>query len=203
MATNTFVAINIPEAAELADLSGISNDFECAKQFAKRLKEIRESGQPDISLIEPLTIATLVRYSRPFTTGVRHRLENHELLTLSQVQKVAHDRLRDWRDKHIAHSVNVFEDNQPVARYWIERFEDEGFSSVECNSNNLVGMSIGDTEMVIELCNHFLERLKLQIEAEKQKVLEVVRSLPKEQVLSMNKPKELPKINDVAKVRKR
>jgi hypothetical protein len=34
MATNTFVEIDIPEAAELADLAGISHDFESAKYFA-------------------------------------------------------------------------------------------------------------------------------------------------------------------------
>ena len=47
MATNTFVEINIPEATELADLTGIVHDFESAKQFATQLKEMFERQPPN------------------------------------------------------------------------------------------------------------------------------------------------------------
>ena len=142
MATNTFVEIDIPEAVDLADLTGISHDFESAKQFATQLKDMFEREPPDYSSVEPMTTAILVRYSRPFTTGVRRRIKETELETLSIEQRAAHDRFRLWRDKHIAHSVNAFEENHPVARYYLERFNDEGFTSVECNSNQLIGMSL-------------------------------------------------------------
>jgi len=201
MATNTFVEIDIPAAAELADLTGISNDFENAKQFATQLKEMLERQPPDYSLVEPMTTAILVCYSRPFTTGVRRRIKGTDLGSLSPEQRSAHDRFRLWRDKHIAHSVNVFEENQPVARYWAERFDDEGFTSIECNSSQLIGMSMRDAEMIIELATHFIEELNPRIKHEKEKVLEIVQSLSREQVLAMAKPARAPNMKDVRKVR--
>lgn len=119
MATNTFQEIDIPEAADLADLTGILYDFESAKRFAIQLKEMLNRERPDYSLVDPMTIAILVRYSRPFATGKRRRIGDMELRTLSSKQRSAHDRFLLWRNRHIAHSVNVFEDNQPVVRYWV------------------------------------------------------------------------------------
>ena len=203
MATNTFVEIDIPEAIDLADLTGIVNDLKSAMHFASQLKEMLLRAPPDHSLVEPMTVAILIRYCRPFTTGVRRRISEDEVATLSQERRSAYERFRYWRDKHIAHSVNVFERNQPVARYWVERFDDEGFTSVECNSSQLIGMSFQDVEMVIELATHFIETLKPTLKREKDKVLEIVRSLPKEQVLGMAKPTYTPSQNDVTKTRKR
>ena len=203
MATNTFVEIDIPQAVDLADLTGISHDLESAKQFATQLKDMFEREPPDYSLVEPMTTAILVRYSRPFTKGVRRRIRKTEFETLSPEQRAAHDRFRLWRDKHIAHSVNAFEENQPVARYYIERFDEEGFTSVECNSNQLIGISLHDLEMIIELAVYFIEELKPRIKREKERVLEIVRSLPREQVIGMAKPARAPHMKDVGKARKR
>jgi hypothetical protein len=147
MATNAFVEIDIEAAAYLADLTGIAHDFERAKHFAEQLKEMIEGGIHHVH--EPMTIAILIRYSRPFVSGVRYHLNERDLEELSPEQRAAHDGFILWRNKHIAHSVNVFEENQPVARYWVERFDDEGFSSVECNSTELAGMSLCNVEMVI------------------------------------------------------
>jgi len=197
------VEIDIPEAIGLADLTGISNDFESAKLFAIRLKEMLERNPPDYSLVEPMTTAILVRYSRPFTSGVRRRIKETEFATISTEQRAIHDRFRLWRDKHIAHAVNVFEDNQPVARYWLECLDDKGFTSIECNSSQLIGMCLHDVEMIIQLTTYFIEELKPNIKREKEKVLEIVRSLPKKEVLAMAKPARAPKMKDIEKVRTR
>ncbi|MBI5040810.1 MAG: hypothetical protein HZB57_06330 [Gammaproteobacteria bacterium] len=203
MATNTFVEIDIPEAAELADLTGIQRDFESTKQFAAKLAEIWSSERPDFTLIEALTTAPLVRYSRPFLEGVRKWFSKMELESLTPEQRAAHEHFRLWRSKHIAHSANVFEDNQPIARYWVERFDVEGFTSVECNSNIVAGMSASDIRAIIELADHFINKLKPLIEAEKQRVLSVVRGLPRQNVLAMKKPPRVPQAGDVAKHRKK
>nr|VFK48788.1 MAG: hypothetical protein BECKTC1821E_GA0114239_11322 [Candidatus Kentron sp. TC] len=210
--TNTFVEIDIPEARDLADMTGIALDFKKTKRFATELKEILgktfsgeiyAENQYCHNLVEPMTIAILVCYSRPFTTGVRCKLKENDFMEmLSPEQKTAHRNFRLWRDKHIAHSVNVFEDNQPVARYVVERFDDEGFCSVECNSSQIIGMSMYDVEMVIELTTHFIEELESRLKREKQKVLTAVRALPRQQVLGMRKSPHNAKIEDVSKTRK-
>jgi len=201
MATNAFVEIDIDEAADLADLTGITHDFESTKRFAVQLKEMLEGGVSH-PLHEPMTIAILVRYNRPFFEGVRRPLTKEDLVELSPEQRATHDKFRLWRSKHITHSVNVFEENQPIARYWVERFDDEGFTSVECNSSELVGMSLCDVEMVIELATHFIEKLKPRLKDEKKKVLEVVQSLPKEEVLAMARPASVSNMKDVRVSRK-
>lgn len=203
MATNAFVEIDIPEAQDLADLTGINIDLQMARNFASRLKEMLEKEPPDCSLVEPMTIAILIKYNRPFMSGVRLKLKEDTLKTLSPFQKAAHGQFYSWRNKHIAHSVNEFEENQPIARYWVERFDDEGFSSVECNSNQIIGMNLHDVEMVIELTSHFINELKSRIKKEKEKVLAIVRSRPKEQIFAMGKPVQAVQAKDVGNKRKK
>jgi hypothetical protein len=71
VATNTFVELNLPEAADLADLTGIRYDLGTAKDFAVRLRSILSTDRPDYSLVDPLSTAILVRYSRVFVGGIR------------------------------------------------------------------------------------------------------------------------------------
>jgi len=199
MATK-FVEIDIKEAEHLADLTGIVLDFKMTKRFAEQHIEMLDGGVAH-RLHEPMTIAILVRYSRPFASGVRHSLTKRDLEGLSPKQRESHDQFLNWRNKHIAHSVNIFEENQPVARYWVERFDDEGFTSVECNSTQLVGMSLCDVKMIIELATYFIKILKPQVKCENEKVLKVVNSLPREEILKMEKPVKVSSIKDVNKVR--
>lgn len=198
MATNTFVDIDLPEASDLADLTGIRDDLHSARSFAQELKKIFEAERPNWGLVDPLSTAILVRYSRPFMTGVRKRLNKEALRALSGPQQQKHDRLRAFRDKHIAHSVNEFEENQPVARYWVERVEEEGITSVECNHARVIGLSLADLEDVIELTNTMISYVDGRLKQEKAKVLEIVRTMPLDQVLS--KAAKAPAISDLTNI---
>ena len=60
MGTNTFIEIDLDEAADLADLAGIQHDLESARSLAQRLQELHESEHIDIALIDALTTAILV-----------------------------------------------------------------------------------------------------------------------------------------------
>ena len=201
MGTNTFVEIDLPEAADLADLTGIQVDLATARDFAQMLKKIFESKKPDWNLVDPLSTAVLVRYSRLFVTGVRARLGEEALQTLSGPQREKHIRLRAFRDKHIAHSVNAFEDNQPVARYWVERVKEEGITSVECNHTRIAGLSSDDVEAVIELTTVMLSYVDARLKEEKAKVLEIVRKMPAEEVLSGSKGPRHPDMKSIHKRR--
>ena len=201
MAANTFVEIDLPEAIDLADLTGIQVDLATARDFAKMLDKVFESEKPDLSLVDPLSTAILIRYSRPFVTGVRARLGEGALQHLSVPQRQKHDQLRAFRDKHIAHSVNAFEENQPVARYWIERVEEEGITSVECNHTRVSGLSSADVEAVIELTTAMLTYVDSRLKEEKAKVLEIVRKMPTKKILS--KGSKSPQLPDPKNIHKR
>lgn len=204
MATNTFVEIQLAEATDLADLTGIQVDLQAARDFAKVLKKIFESERPDWQLVDPLSTAVLVRYSRPFVKGVRQWLGSEALRVLSAEQRKKHEYLRLFRDKHIAHSVNAFEDNQPVARYWAERVKEEGITSVECNHTRISGLSSADIEVVIELTTAMLEYVEAKLTEEKAKVLSIVRKIPLLDILSSRlRSPRVPASGDVGKSRKR
>ena len=198
MATNTFVEIHFPEAAELADLTGILYDLESARSMAQLLVKVLDDEKLRRDFVDPLSTAILVRYSRPFVTGVRKWLGEEGLKVLDSQQRKKHERLRAFRDKHIAHSVNAFEENQPVARYWLERVKDEGITSIECNHTRIIGMSSADLEDVIELSTAMLSYVEARLKEEKTRVLEIVRQIPVEQILAQ--PQSGPVIPDLTKI---
>jgi hypothetical protein len=80
MVHQDFVEIDLPQAQTLADLTGISFDLETAHDFAAKLREMVGAGNPDFTLIDALTTAMLVRYSRAFTSGSRQSLKEEALL---------------------------------------------------------------------------------------------------------------------------
>src|SRR5262245_52172313 len=175
MADNAYVEIDVPEANALADLTGFLRDLESARDFAGSYKSLRQGQTWDWQLADALTTAALVRYGRAFATGMRHSLRNFKAgflskLTPEQLEK--HQRLIDFRDKHIAHSANAFEENIPVARYRVERVHTEGISSVECNSVSVSAMSVQDADDVIELTSALLVHASDTQTAEKARLLE-------------------------------
>ena len=148
MATYRFVDLHIPGAKLLADLTGIRADLINARDYALALKKLMVTEKPDWSLVEPLSIAVAVAYSRAFTTGVRTKLHDTDLAALTLGQREAHDHFRAYRDKHVAHSVNAFEHNQPRAHYWDERVDAEGIVAVGCSHGRVASLSTRDIENV-------------------------------------------------------
>ena len=90
MADYTWVDIQIPEAIQLADLGGILWDLQRARQFAEMLTAEFSANKTNWEIVEPLSIAATVMYSRPFMSGVRHRLGEEDLKILSSRQCTAH-----------------------------------------------------------------------------------------------------------------
>lgn len=184
MATFTWVDLDIPEGARLADLNGVSSDLESAREMAQSLLKEMESDSTNWQLVEPYSIAIVVKYSRAFVTGVRDRLGEEELSGLSIEQRTAHDRLRAYRDKHVAHSVNAFEENVPRAYYCAERVQEEGITSISCGHGRVASLSSADLYNVVELTTLLLNHVNSLMSQEKERLLAIVRSMPLDSVLS-------------------
>lgn len=184
MATYTWADLYIPEAATLADLSGISLDLRSAREFAELLAEQFGVGKTNRRLVEPLSIAITVMYSRPFVTGVRRRLGEADLAILTPQQRAAHDHIRAYRDKHVAHSVNSFEENLPRANYCLERVNQEGITSIGHGCGRVTGLSGADLKAVIELTSALQAHVDFLIAKEQEHLLEIVRRMPLDQVLA-------------------
>lgn len=184
MANHTWVDLHITEAAKLADLSGILTDLRQAREFAKLLADEFGAAKPNWQLVEPLSIAATVMYSRPFLGGVRHRLSDDDLKTLTPEQRRAHDHLRAYRDKHVAHSVNAYEENIPRANYCVERVREEGITGISYGGGRVISLSGTDVAAIIELTTLLQAHVEAQIAAEQARLLPIVRSKPLQQVLA-------------------
>jgi hypothetical protein len=55
---------------------------------------------------EPLSSAILASFMRAFGGGVRNKAARHALDSLTDDQMKQYEYYRDYRDKHIAHSIN-------------------------------------------------------------------------------------------------
>lgn len=199
MATYTYVDLLIPEAELLADLVGIKLDFERAREFAHLMLMHLPAGP----LIEPLSIAATVTYFRPFSSGVRYHLGDNDLKILSPKQRRSHDYLRDYRDKHVAHSVNEFEENIPRAQYCVERVKEEGITAITYGSARITSLSGADASSIVELATLFERHVEAKIEEEKNRLLPIVRATPLDEVLKSGQKAFDARSMNVSKTRKR
>jgi hypothetical protein len=81
------------------------------------------------------------------------------------------------RDKYIAHSVNAFEESQPVARYWVERVHEVGITSIECNSRRIAGLSEQELMDIIDLASTWLRYVQQRLSEEKNRLLPIVKKI--------------------------
>lgn len=183
-------AFNSPEAKMLADLAGIDEDLQHAIAICDKLLDIWHQIPTDEVVIEALSTAVLVRYCRCFTSGVRQRLPEVLLASLSPTHRRLHEVLRDLRDKYIAHSVSPFEENivtvEVTAQPGTQRLVD-----VSVDHRRFAGLK---PDMLIDirgLASALSDQVSAQLSAERCRILEVLRLLPADIV------DQLPDVPDV------
>jgi hypothetical protein len=101
------------EARELADLSSVIQDLKFVNSCCERLwsEMQKEAAEQDDVLVQALWSAALVAYWRCFGSGKRAPLRRSDINIVPLQGEVMewHDHLCDLRSKHIAHSVNPYE----------------------------------------------------------------------------------------------
>lgn len=202
MVTHTWVDLRIPEARLLADLHGIASDLQRAQEFGRLLLEQLRSPSPQWHLLEPLSIALAVAYARAFSGGVRHYLSEADLSTLTDEQREIHSFIKAYRDKHIAHSVNEFEENVARANYCLERVQDEGITAIGYGGGRLASLSGIQAEQVVSLAVTLEGQVRSQIESEAARLLIIVRRIPVADVLAGGQRAFKPNMANVGKRRK-
>ncbi|WP_287881884.1 hypothetical protein [Aquitalea sp.] len=110
------VHIPIDEVKQLADLGSIQYELGIAKQLCELALIERDDTNKNAILIDGLVTAAVIRYVRCFhNTGKRFGLAREDV---PKDLLDAHDHLKKVRDKHVAHSVNTYE--QPYVSAYIE-----------------------------------------------------------------------------------
>jgi len=203
MATWKFVDLTIPEAKLLADLTGIENDLEATNQICDLILNQMALGTTESRFLEALTTAALVRYARSFTSGVRQRLPDSIINTLSEEQLTDHKWFINLRDKYIAHSVNAFEENHVVAYLVPEEVGHRRVSSISVQQSRLLCLSYDDFNRLKTLSLELKKQVAQSIKSEKERVLQTARKLPVDNLYDqVDSPSTFTPRVDVSKARK-
>lgn len=185
MATYTWADYNSCEADTLASLTSINFDLTSALELCQYVQRNYAEQRAPSEVLSAFSIAALVQYSRAFTSGVREPLGEDAVAILTPEQQGVHDQFRLLRDKHIAHSVNAFEETKIQARYCEERVDAEGITSVNAVHCRVTGLAFDDFVQMEHLCRALLQHFDAQINAENKRLLGVVRALPIGEVLAV------------------
>ena len=97
------------EARLLADLAAIVQELGSILKICSRLKETLHDSKEDSILIECLWTTALIKYARCFASGKRFGLDESLFSGLAGDPIGVHRNYIAMRNKHIAHSVNLFE----------------------------------------------------------------------------------------------
>jgi len=125
--------------------------------------------------------AALIRYGRCFKGGARTAfILNKDWITkLPQKLQEAHRDLETIRDKHIAHSVNDWELNIPVAV--LRRDSEKGTTEVENVSvqhHRILTVDDDSIEELRQLAETLVRMIKVQFKEEQQHVLKIAKRIP-------------------------
>ena len=184
-----------PAETRLPDIHGWLEDIRSAHELASRLAHEFEAETPDPVLLDALSTAALVRYSRCFTTGIRARLSIEDLAIASPTDIDLHERLRGIRDWHIAHPVNeqevhalyVILDGSPEATTGAIGFS--SFSSVE------LPLQPFEVSAMLELCEKWIRWLSTQLTHENTLLIPLANRLSRAELLSLSKDEPQPNPN--------
>lgn len=103
------VEVDYSEAKEWADIISLTNDIDSTIQICDRLIHHLAATSEDRIIIESLWTTALIKYARCFTSGKRFGLSHALFDGLNGDPHGAHEYFINMRSKHIAHSVNPFE----------------------------------------------------------------------------------------------
>jgi hypothetical protein len=204
MVTYRYVTIDLPEAELLADLEGIRQDLVSAIDYCDLIIKNMKTGSPDFKFLEAVSSSAVVRYARSFNTGVRATVPKYLLDEMSDEQRRDHSYFMNLRDKHIAHSVNVYEENEVVAYLTPEERGQRGVQSISVQHIRVMSIGDGSAMCLKGLCSYLLQRIENLITAEKKKLMAVLNTIPLDEPYAMKARSPRPSSEqDVARPRKK
>lgn len=188
-----------PFETRVPDIHGCLQDIQSSQELATRLLAELNAENPDPVLLDALSTATLVRYSRCFTSGIRVRLSIEELPTATPADVELHERLRGIRDWHIAHPINkqevhalyVILDGSPTAMTGAIGFS--SFSSVESP------LEPSQASAMLELCVKWTDWLKIQLVHAQEPLIPYANRLSRAELLALPQDEPRPNSNIRAK----
>lgn len=110
--SNPIARVDFNEAKILADLGSIVQDLTSTMEICERLIKLLKADSKNVILIESLWTTALIKYARCFNSGKRFGLDESIFDGFQGNPRGVHRFYINLRNKHIAHSVNPFEQVQ-------------------------------------------------------------------------------------------
>lgn len=176
MATYSNYRYSSPEAWRLADLHGIEQDLLAVISYCKYMQQQSDASKYDYVLLEAMGTAALIRYARCFAKGVRVRLGSEMFQDAELVAK--HEYFIHMRNKHVAHSVNPFEDNAVTVYIGSHYASSQEIQHIGVAQVVILAMGMDDFAVLSRLAGYVLEKVRSEMGKEKIRLLELVRREP-------------------------
>jgi hypothetical protein len=180
MATLTPVRISGPGTHRLADMHGVQQDLSWVIDVCGRI--LRNHAGPsrhDTLEMEALEGAALIRYGRCYKGGARTAflLDGSWISKLPPELQQAHRDLEALRDKHVAHSVNDWELNVPVAYLRQEEGKSQ-VDSISVQSYRIVGLAPETIAQLKTLAQSLKALIAEESKIEASRVLAIAKQIP-------------------------
>lgn len=181
------VKIEFDEVSALADLLGYRQDLISVIQMTKRLADIlrQDQEEQDALMARSLWTSALITYMRCFATGKRHGLTEAIYAHLPGEPIATHGYYKDVRDKHIAHSVNAFEETLIGVILSSQEGDSIDVLGVASMSAFRVYDSVEGVEQLGMLAVHALRYVEQEAKEAQEGVLSRANSLSAEQLRTL------------------
>jgi hypothetical protein len=182
------VKLTGPETHRLADMAGVQMDLRtvaatCAK-LGRKIEREREERM-DMLVAEAMQAHALIRYGRCFRGGVRTAflIPAEWIGELPADLHQAHADFLDLRDKHIAHSVNDWELNVPVARVRVDQETGAvNVGGVSVNQHRVLMLAREAIDTLWRLAKTLADRVDAEMKIEQERLIEYAKAIPVEEL---------------------
>lgn len=184
--TSTLICYpELPEAARLADLSGVYDDLETVLAYCSVLeKQILENVR-DIFVWDAVASSAVVLYARCFAKGWREPLQHDLLQDAPPALCRAHSFFIELRNKHIAHSVNAFEENVVVLQIAMIGGKPQRVDDVSIQSRRFMAVEADEVAQLRQLTEWLQKQVETAYDEEKVRVLQRVAEIDLNEVIEL------------------
>jgi hypothetical protein len=217
MAEHTTYLFAVPQAARLGSLAGIKSDLENVVQYCDRMIErycgdhLKKSPFDIVGLTTPLdfldwealSISACVAYTRCFVSGVRGSLDPAHLGSADNDLRSLHGFIIDMRNKHVAHSVNPFEENQITVQISDTLQSAAEITTIGISHGSRVGFQMDVPPQLKRLASWWLEKVEAEVITEREMLLQVTQNLSLSDIRAFGIPGSGPSAQSNSNVAKR
>jgi len=172
MATYTYVHVDCPEGSRLKDLVSVRYDLIRCADMCRMIV----GSQLDGVVQDSLSVAIPIVYARIFMKGVRSTFADPiEVIKaiLSPEERAHHEKIRNLRSRHVAHSVNPMESQR--LRAWLNP-EERGkkLNNVDAEHVFLSSLAPVDYQKLLVMVQKLLGWVEAEITTEKNRLKPII-----------------------------